>query len=118
MVFLYICISGGFLRSSPLIRAVTACRCNRQAVITPGAEGKRCYSLVKFKSAVRRRKTAAENRGLQVSYLGTIYFVWEYILKWLIATRGVGEVSVVLVFFPCCEAKEHQQHHLLSLRAT
>lgn len=44
---------------------------------TPRAESKLCYSLVKFKSTARRRKTAAENREVQVNYLGTIYFVWE-----------------------------------------
>lgn len=36
---------------------------------TPGAEDKLCYCLVKFKSTSRRRKTAAENREVQVSYL-------------------------------------------------
>ncbi|KAL2309862.1 hypothetical protein Nmel_006092 [Mimus melanotis] len=37
---------------------------------TPGAEGKPCYSLGKFKSTARRKKTAAENREVQFQVSG------------------------------------------------
>lgn len=43
---------------------------------TPGAEDKLCYSLVKFEYC-QEKKTAAENREVQVRYLGTICFVWK-----------------------------------------